>query len=283
MERHGTESYFVLGEGLLGEAVGGRERTLARAAELTTPPFRFSRMGPNGNGKQLPDATDQEAREGHDRGRGRPGRDPGRLHLPRPVHRPRPDLRQDGGLARRHRLPGRAPAGALPEPRPRLALRRGPGRSGVGEVLRGGRPAPAHGQDARGRRPRREAGLRPPARRRQHGREEAERDHPRPAKRREPRGRPDAPGPDPLPQPGRRHASRRRRACASVRDGEGARDQALPVDDPHGLPPADLRARGRLERLRERPEGLRGRRARRPTSRRCRSSSPSRPSGSGTR
>ena len=57
MERHGSESYFVLGEGLLGEAVGGRERPLARAVERTTPPFRFSRLGPNGNGKQLPDAT----------------------------------------------------------------------------------------------------------------------------------------------------------------------------------------------------------------------------------
>ena len=28
MERHGSESYFVVGEGLLGETVGGRDRTL---------------------------------------------------------------------------------------------------------------------------------------------------------------------------------------------------------------------------------------------------------------
>jgi len=33
--------------------VGGRERTLARAAEEATPPFRFSRMGPKGSGRQL--------------------------------------------------------------------------------------------------------------------------------------------------------------------------------------------------------------------------------------
>jgi hypothetical protein len=53
VEEHGSESYFVLGEGLLTESVGGRERTLARAAEEATPPFRFSRMGPKGSGRQL--------------------------------------------------------------------------------------------------------------------------------------------------------------------------------------------------------------------------------------
>jgi hypothetical protein len=53
MEHHGSESYFVIGEGLLGESVGGRTRTLARAVEAVTPPFRFSRMGPNGTGRQL--------------------------------------------------------------------------------------------------------------------------------------------------------------------------------------------------------------------------------------
>ena len=53
MEKHGTESYFVLGEGLLTESVGGRERTLSTAAENQVPPFRFSRMGPKGNQPQL--------------------------------------------------------------------------------------------------------------------------------------------------------------------------------------------------------------------------------------
>jgi hypothetical protein len=51
--RHGSESYFVIGEGLLGETVGGRDRTLAALAEAETAPFRFSRMGPNGIGHQL--------------------------------------------------------------------------------------------------------------------------------------------------------------------------------------------------------------------------------------
>src|SRR5215204_6330348 len=57
LERHGSETYYVIGEGLLGEAVGGRERTLSAAAEATAIPFRFSRMGPNGIGKQLPEGT----------------------------------------------------------------------------------------------------------------------------------------------------------------------------------------------------------------------------------
>jgi hypothetical protein len=57
VEHHGSESYFVLGEGLLGESVGGRTRTLAAAAEAQAPPFRFSRMGPSGIQHQLTDAN----------------------------------------------------------------------------------------------------------------------------------------------------------------------------------------------------------------------------------
>jgi Animal haem peroxidase len=50
--RHGSESYFVVGEGLLGETLGGREVALAGLL-AAVPPFRFSRMGPKGTGKQL--------------------------------------------------------------------------------------------------------------------------------------------------------------------------------------------------------------------------------------
>lgn len=57
MEKHGSESYFVLGEGLLGASAGGRTRTLAARTEAEAPPFRFSRMGPRGGRRQLPDAT----------------------------------------------------------------------------------------------------------------------------------------------------------------------------------------------------------------------------------
>lgn len=55
---HGSETFFVLGEGLLGEVRGGREEAApapppggaarAFASIATAPPFRFSRMGPKG-------------------------------------------------------------------------------------------------------------------------------------------------------------------------------------------------------------------------------------------
>jgi hypothetical protein len=53
---HGFESYFVEGEGLLAEA--GEGRALPALADdgpagAPPPPFRFSRMGPSGRGKQL--------------------------------------------------------------------------------------------------------------------------------------------------------------------------------------------------------------------------------------
>ena len=57
METHGSESFFVLGEGLLTESVGGRRRTLSAATEAQAPTFRFSRMGPSGEGHQLSDGT----------------------------------------------------------------------------------------------------------------------------------------------------------------------------------------------------------------------------------
>ena len=60
MIHHGSESYFVLGEGLLGETLGGRPLAVAgdfAAAAATVPPFRFSRMGPKGGGKQLGEAN----------------------------------------------------------------------------------------------------------------------------------------------------------------------------------------------------------------------------------
>jgi hypothetical protein len=65
MVTHGSESYFVIGEGLLAEAVGGRNGSqngagpAAAVAASTTataaaaPPFRFSRMGPKGVNRQL--------------------------------------------------------------------------------------------------------------------------------------------------------------------------------------------------------------------------------------
>ena len=34
MEQHGSESFFVIGEGLLGETAGGREPTVALAPDV---------------------------------------------------------------------------------------------------------------------------------------------------------------------------------------------------------------------------------------------------------
>jgi hypothetical protein len=51
VEKHGSESYFVVGEGLLTEADGGRTVAAIAAAD-TGPPFRFSRIGPKGINRQ---------------------------------------------------------------------------------------------------------------------------------------------------------------------------------------------------------------------------------------
>ena len=60
MDTHASESYFVLGEGLLAESAGGRTdgnvpAALLRTAGDTGPPFRFTRMGPKGVNRQLGD------------------------------------------------------------------------------------------------------------------------------------------------------------------------------------------------------------------------------------
>jgi Animal haem peroxidase len=67
METHGSESYFVIGEGLLGEAIGGRNggppegfaaaSAAAAGPAAVVPPFRFSREGPSGAGRQLGEAN----------------------------------------------------------------------------------------------------------------------------------------------------------------------------------------------------------------------------------
>ena len=54
--KHGSESYFVIGEGLLTDSGEGREVARAAMAEAA-PPFRFSRLGPKGTGRQLGEAN----------------------------------------------------------------------------------------------------------------------------------------------------------------------------------------------------------------------------------
>ena len=48
--KHGSETYNIVGEGVVGESLGGREMALTATA---VPAFRFSRMGPKGSGMQL--------------------------------------------------------------------------------------------------------------------------------------------------------------------------------------------------------------------------------------
>jgi hypothetical protein len=70
MENHGSESYYVLGEGLLDETGGGRPRPLAPQVEAQAPPFRFSRMGPSGAGHQIGEKTRQKLAEAMTRAAG---------------------------------------------------------------------------------------------------------------------------------------------------------------------------------------------------------------------
>ena len=50
--QHGAESYYVVGEGLLGESGEGRDSARVVANAAAAAPFRFSRMGPKGTGRQ---------------------------------------------------------------------------------------------------------------------------------------------------------------------------------------------------------------------------------------
>ena len=49
MDKHGSETYVILGEGLVGESGGGRDAAARTALEAAAPPFRFRRVGPKGD------------------------------------------------------------------------------------------------------------------------------------------------------------------------------------------------------------------------------------------
>jgi hypothetical protein len=62
VERHASETYDIPGEGLLSVSAGGRGCPAAAGSPKAAPPFRFSRMGPDGAGHQLdPDTTESLA------------------------------------------------------------------------------------------------------------------------------------------------------------------------------------------------------------------------------
>ncbi len=292
--QHGAPRFGELLRGRRGAAHGERRRprrrsrrhatTGERAAAAATSPFRFSRMGPKGIGRQLGEANRKKIGRAMAAGGGGAAADPGRLHLPRPVRRPRPDAstRRTSCSARTCRpaqlLQARSPSldldslyGAGPQDPESAKFYEADGLH-----LKMGKTVAADGVPAKD-------GFDLPRGAGNTAAQEAQGDHPGPAQRREPRGRPDAPRVDPLPQPRRRHAAGLGAAGAALREGARARDQALPVDAPHRLPAAHLRARRGQQRLQQRPQGLRGRRAADATCRRCRSSSRSPPSGSATR
>ena len=188
--------------------------------------------------------------------RRRPGRQhPGRLHLSRPVRRPRPHLRQDPGRVRRPDLAGRARAGTLADARPRQPVRRRPARSRVVGVLRSGQDAAQGRQDDEDRQRHRPGRLRRTPRRHGLGLGEAQGQDPRPPQRREPRRRPAPRRDDPLPQPGRRRPRGGGAGGRAVRARAAPGRPALPVDAEDRLPPAHLRQRGRHRRLHQRAQG----------------------------
>ena len=227
MKRHGLRRFYVVGEGVFGEAAvgrGGRQeagrcegcRCGRRRARRNVPVLADGAAGSGGRPARRADP--RAPRGGHDRRRQEVLEDPVRVHVPGAVHRPRPDDGQDRQAARGERVAGADDPGALACPRPRLALRQGPERPALRGLLPG-RSAPPEGRRNRRRPPRR---LRPAARRRHTvlGRD------PRPAKRREPGRRADAPRVHPLPQPrgrhaARRHAGRGRSSCGRGRSSPG--------------------------------------------------------------
>src|SRR6266542_2020713 len=73
--RHGSESCFIVGEGLLGETLGGRRAALTGAG-AAVPQFHFSRLGPKGVGKQLGEPNRTKIAEAMTVDNGSPGQIP---------------------------------------------------------------------------------------------------------------------------------------------------------------------------------------------------------------
>jgi hypothetical protein len=55
VDKHGSETFFIVGEGLVGESGDGRDSPARTTLEAAAPPFRFRRVGPKGD--QLGDAV----------------------------------------------------------------------------------------------------------------------------------------------------------------------------------------------------------------------------------
>ena len=234
MVTHGSESYFVIGEGLLGEAVGGRNggppdgatAVAATAASVTAaaasvPPFRFSRMGPSGVGRQLGEPNRKKVGAAM----AEPGG--GQSQIPAGFTYLGQFLDHDLTFDKTNVMLGAnvTPAQLLQARSPSLDL---DSLYGAGPQD----PESAKFYEADGLHLKKgksifpdEERLRPAAGSGEHRREEAEGDHPGPPERREPRGRPDPHRDDPVPQPCGGHAARApcRRPRSSTRRARSSR------------------------------------------------------------
>ena len=266
---HGSETFHIEGEGIVGQQAGGRS---GEAPDPVTESAEATAAGPHAAGRRRGAAVpvlarraegdadrsrpDQEGRAGDDLGRWRQRRRAGGLHLPRPVRRPRP-----------HLGPHQTSCWATTSPPPsscRVARRgststpctaSGPANPGsarfyaadglhlkVGNSRRVGNDAKKTGHDL----PRKD-GERTAA-------------HPRPPQRREPHRGPDPRGDDPLPQRRRRRVARVGAGGAAVPRGPQEGDAALPVAGAPRLPAADRRPGGPRRRVHQRPGAGRARR-----------------------
>ena len=292
MVTHGSESYFVIGEGLLGEASAGgtagrrtapgrwRPRPPVTAAAASVPPFRFSRMGPSGAGRQLGEPNRKKVGAAM----AEPGG--GQSQIPAGFTYLGQFLDHDLTFDKTNVMLGAnvTPAQLLQARSPSLDLDSlygaGPAGPGVGEVLRGRRPPP---EERASRSSRRRTASTCRAERATRTRRSGRRSSRTRATTRTSRW------------PRRTRAMIRfhnrvvdtqlgsRAGRAEVRQGARDRDEALPVDDPHRLPAADLPARRGERRLQQRAQGVRGGSHPDGRARRCRSSSRWRRSGSATR
>ena len=150
VEHHGSESYYVLGEGLLTESGGGRGQALAPEVEAhgAAVPLLADgavRRRASGRREDAPDAGggDDEG-AGHARRRGSPRASPTSASSSTTTS---PPTRRSVTFGE-DVSPAATAAGPLARARPRLALRRRPVRPRVGPVLQR-RPAAEDGHDAR--------------------------------------------------------------------------------------------------------------------------------------
>ena len=285
MERHGSESYFVVGEGLLGER-RRREGRGSRAVLRPPPPRSRRRSASRGWGqrreRQL--GVPNLKKVGEVMASGGGGRRPipaGFTYLGQFVDHDLTFDKTEVCSARTSRP--RSSCRPVAEPRPRLAVRRRAERPRLREVLRGRRAPP---QDRR--RPSPSAASPPkPGHDLPRG-AGATRGQKRTAIIPDPRNDENlavaqhAPRVHPLPEPRRRHASGVGPARPAVREGAPESRHALPVDAQDRLPPRICAPASSTTSSTKAARPSRS--ACRPsTCRRCRSSSPWPRSGSVTR